>query len=126
MANTQNEQAGTAARPEVVTVSASAAPPLRDKGRYRVLDVRGPDCGVHFPADDAVLRRLQNGDKMERRDMGKMTSGYPGDVITGVPLVSVRELIADGWLVPADSKADPYRKGGPLSEAPDGENGGDA
>lgn len=109
-----------------ITASAATAAPLRDKTRYRVLDVRGPENGVHFPADDAVLRRLQNGDKMERRDTGKWIDAYPGDVVTGVPLVSVRELIADGWLVIADSKQDPYRKGGPLDATPDDENEGGA
>jgi len=87
------------------TSTKASAPKLRDTTKYRVLDTREV---ILYPADDAQLERLQNGDKIPR-EKRRMKRARSGDVVSDLPAKSVPWMLKAGWICRAGSKDDPYK-----------------
>ena len=76
---------------------------LRDERAFRVTGVRDR---ILYPADDAQLARLVNGDKVPRAER-KMKVARTGDVVDDLPATSVPWLLDRGWIEPAKAAPKP-------------------
>ena len=102
MVETKTDMGAKASKPKRAP---KPKPALRSDVDYRVLDVRD---FVMWPADDAVLERLVNGDNIPRSQR-RMRKAWTGEIAEGLPTVVVPWMLASGWIVKANGKDDPFR-----------------
>lgn len=68
---------------------------LFDAGSYTVTDVRDELIWV---VDETQLASILAGSKVALADR-KVKRAKPGETVTGLPAVSIKGLLADGWIV---------------------------